>query len=49
MKTPPRVPGKRVVYIGGRPVVLSDADYRKLVDAFTGKKRAKKGKQQENK
>ena len=42
--TPPRIPGKRVVWIGGRPVVLSDADARKLGDAFTGKKRAKKGK-----
>jgi hypothetical protein len=45
--TPPRIPGKRVVWIGGRPVVMSDADYRRFVgglDKPRGKKRAKPSK-----
>ena len=29
--TPPRVPGKRVVWFKGRPIVMSDADYRRFV------------------
>lgn len=39
--TPPRIPGKRVVWIGGRPVVMSDADYRRFVG---GLEKGKKGK-----
>ena len=29
----PRIPGRRVVFIGGRPVVLTDAQLRDLVAA----------------
>ncbi len=35
----PRVPGKRVVYVGGRPVVLTDAEYRALLG---GKRKGKR-------
>ena len=35
----PRIPGKRVVYVGGRPVVLTDAEYRAMVG---GKRKGKR-------
>ena len=42
---PPRIPGKRVVFIGGRPVVLSDSDYRTFIaEAEKGFKGKKKGR-----
>jgi hypothetical protein len=39
--TPPRIPGKRVVWIGGRPVALSDKEYRELLAAYDGKRKGK--------
>ena len=41
--TPPRIPGKRVVYIGGRPVVLTDKEYRNFIGAAEKPKKGKKG------
>jgi hypothetical protein len=38
----PRIPGKRVVYIGGRPVVLTDAEYRDFIAKAEGKRRKRK-------
>ena len=38
---PTRIPGKRVVFIGGRPVVMSEADYRNFVGGLDGKRKPK--------
>jgi hypothetical protein len=38
---PPRIPGKRVLWIGGRPVVMSDSDCRAFVGGLDGKRKPK--------
>ena len=39
---PTRIPGgNRVVWIGGRPVAMSDADYRAFVGGLDGKRKPK--------
>jgi hypothetical protein len=38
---PPRIPGSRVVWIGGRPVALSEKEYRELLSAYDGKRKGK--------
>jgi hypothetical protein len=41
-KPPKRIPGKRVIWISGRPVVMSDKDYRDFVGASEKKFKHKK-------
>lgn len=36
---PKRIPGKRVVWIGGRPVVLSDKEWREFTGGILAKEK----------
>jgi hypothetical protein len=39
MTRAPRIPGKRVVWISGRPVTLTDAQYKDMMGMAEGKRR----------